>query len=241
MIFPVIECDGVIQINDKFRISGEKSYKTINELQWTSVEIEPYAGAGFINVTGNLTKPSPEKNWYVDCQYDSVGPKVISLKITIGVTIVIVTKTVEVLSVAADNLFSTDDLLKENQSDIFKLLPDGRATFVYKHRAAQNFILDWLWNNGYAKNQGQGFSPFVKADIVDKDFISDWATFVCLRMLFEENQSQGGDVFRIKAGDFLNKEEKAREKFLLKLDTNGDSVLSPDEGAQITSRRFERV
>jgi hypothetical protein len=241
MIFPIIECDEVVQLNDKFRISAFNSYKTPNEPVWDSVEIEPYAGAGFIDVTGDVSKPNPNRFWFLDFQYDTAGVKVVSLRITIGLSVVTVTKNVTAVTEATDNLFSTDQLLKEQQSDIFRLLPDGKASFKYKHRAAQNFILDWLWNNGFYKSVGNGAEPFLKTDIVDIDFISDWSTFVTLRMLYEENQSQGGDIFRQKAGDFLNKEERAREKCLLKIDTNGNGTLEVNEGAQIASRRLERV
>lgn len=241
MIFPIIETDDVMQVGDKFRILADKTYKTPDEAAYTKVEIEPYAGAGFIEVQGDLSKPKPEKHWYLDFQFPSSGAKVISLRVTTNGSPVTVTKTVTCLTEAEDNLFSDDNLLKEVQEDIFKLIPDGRSTFKYKHRAAQNFILDWLWNNGYYKTVGAGVEPFVKADIVDKEFISDWATYVCLRMLYQSNQSQGGDVFRQKALDFLASEERAREKFLLKLDVDGDGELSVNEGEQVTSRRLIRV
>lgn len=241
MIFPVIESDDVVQLNDKFRINGIGSYKTPDEAAYTLIEIEPYAGAGFIDVTGDVSKPKPEKYWFLDFQYDTAGAKVVTLRITTDGAPVSITKTVTALTSTIDNLFSTDELLKEQQSDIYKLLPDGKASFKYKHRAAQNFMLDWLWNNGYYKTIGAGAEPYLKADIVDIDFISDWSTFVTLRMLFEENQSQGGDIFRVKAGDFLNKEERAREKFLLKLDGNDNAILDVNEGAQVTSRRLIRV
>jgi hypothetical protein len=241
MIFPIIESDDVVQVNDKFRISADKSYKTPDESAWTLVEIEPYAGFGFIDVTGDITKPKPEKYWFLDFQYSTPGAKVVTVRMTTNGAPVTFSKTVTCLTAAEDNLFSTDELLKEVQEDILRLLPDGRATFKYKHRAAQNFILDWLWNNGYFKTAGFGAEPYLKADIVDVDFISDWATYVCLRMLYSSNQSQGGDVFRQKAGDFLNEEQRAREKVLLKLDTDGDGELSPNEGEQIQSRRLIRV
>lgn len=241
MIFPTIESDDVVQVGDKFRIYADKTYKTPDEAAYTKVEIEPYAGAGFIEVQGDLSKPKPEKNWFLDFQFPSSGAKVISLRVTTNGAPVTVTKTVTCLTEAEDNLFSDDNLLKEVQEDIFKLIPDGRSSFKYKHRAAQNYMLDWLWNNGYYKSVGAGVEPFTKADVVDVEFISDWATYVCLRMLYESNQSQGGDVFRQKAGDFMNKEERAREKFLIKLDTDGDGNLSVNEGEQVTSRRLIRV
>jgi len=241
MIFPVIECDDIVQVNDKFRILADKTYKTPDEAAWTKVEIEPETGIGFIDVTGDLTKPKPEKNWFLDFQYDAAGAKTVTLRVTIGLNVVTETKQVVVLTEAADNLFSNDNLLKEIQEDVFRFLPEGRSSFKYKHRAAQNFILDWLWNNGYYKSIGNGIEPYTKADVVDIEYISDWATYVVLRMLYESNQSQGGDIFRQKASDFMNSEERAREKFILKIDTDGDGELSINEGEQVTSRRLIRV
>lgn len=241
MIFPVIDCDDLVQVNDRFRIFADKSYTTPDEADITKVEIEPHTGLGFIDITGDLTKPRPERHWYLDFQYDSAGSKVVSVRVTTDGAPVTFTKTVECVTAATDNLFSTDDLLKEIQEDVYKLLPDGRSSFKYKHRAAQNFILDWLWNNGYYKTVGAGVEPFTKADIIDAEFISDWATYVALRMIYESSSNTANDIFRVKAGDFMNKEERAREKFLLKIDVDGDEALSVNEGTQVSSRRLVRV
>lgn len=245
MIFPNIDCDAIVQANDKFRISAQRSYKTINEAAISKVEIEPDTGLGFIDVTGDLTKPYPEKKWFLDYQHATNGTKTISVKVTVGTGMSAVTQTVTkdimVLTESADNLFATDDNLKEIQEDVYNLLPDGRATFKYKHRAAQNFILDWLWNNGYFKTLGSGPEPYTKADVVDKEFISDWATYVCLRMIYMSASNQNNDIFQRKAGEFQNYEERAREKFIIKLDGNDDSALDEIEGAAVTSRRLIRV
>lgn len=234
MIFPVIECDDVVQQNDKFRILGVGSYKTPDESDYDLVEIEPYAGAGYIDVTGDLTKARPERNWYLDYQYGSTGSKVISLRITAGLVVTVSTKTISVLSEVDDNLFSTDDDLKKVQEDVMRFLPDGKSSFIYKHRAAQEFILDWLWTNGYYKSGVIGIEPYTKSDIADTTAMSDWSTYVCLRMIFQANESQTNDIFKKKSGEFMNKEERAREKFLLKAFGDGNDV-------QISSRRLIRV
>lgn len=240
-LFPIIDCDSIVQVDDKFRIDASKSYKNPNESAISAVEIEPHTGLGFINITGDLTKPNPELRWFLDYQYSSAGAKVVSLKITAGVSIVTVTKTVTVVTAATDNLFSTDDLIKEIQEDVYKLLPPGKATFKYKHRAAQNYILDWLWNNGYYKTVGTGIEPYVAADILDIEFISDWSAYVTLRMIYESAFSQVADIFKAKADDFKNKEERAREKFILRLDTDDSGDIQSNEGIQVTSRRLIRV
>ena len=238
MLFPVIDCDDVVQVNDRFRILADKSYKTPDSGSWTKVEIQPEASASFIEVTGDLTKPFPERKWFLDYQYSSAGNKVVSVRLTAGATVTTSTKTVQVLTAVQDNLFSKDDDLKAIQEDILKLLPEGKASFVYKHRAAQAYILDWLWNNGYYKGQ---FQQFTKSDVIDVQFISDWSTYVCLRMIYEASSNQANDIFAVKAGEMMNKEERAREKFLIKLDADGDGTLGNTEGAAVTSRRLIRV
>jgi len=60
-------------------------------------------------------------------------------------------------------------------------------------------------------------------------------------MIYESNQSQGGDVFRQKALDFMEKESRAREKCILKIDTDKSGDLEINEGANISSRRLIRV
>lgn len=246
MIFPNINCDLIVQQDDKFRISAQRSYKTADEAAISKIEIEADTGLGFIDVTGDLTKPYPEKKWFLDYQHATNGTKTISVKVTVGTGLgaTSATSTLDIMVVTeiADNLFATDDNLKEIQEDVYNLLPDGRATFKYKHRAAQNFILDWLWNNGYFKTTPtEGPTPYVKADVIDKEFISDWATYVCLRMIYNSASNQAADIFKTKSNEYLEYEVLAREKFLIKLDGNNDGNLDELEGAAITSRRLIRV
>ena len=109
MIFPKIECDLVVQVNDKFRINASKSYVPKGGLAIVKVEIEPEAGAGYIDVTG--ASPINSKNWFLDWEYATDGSKVVSLKVTtnlVGPVEQIVTLTVNCLLAAEDKLLSSD-------------------------------------------------------------------------------------------------------------------------------------
>lgn len=244
-LFPVVDVDEVAQVGDRVRILADKSFKNQNETAYSAIEIKPEASASFINVTGDLTKPEPHKKWYLDYAYDTAGTKTISLKITtsgLSPSIVTVTRDISIVTAATDNLFSTDHQLKQIQEDIYKLLPEGRSSFKYKHRAAQKFILDWLWNNGYAKTSTTGeLTRFTAADIINTEFISDWSAYVVLRMLFYSSSNVPDDIFSKKAEMFLNNEERAREKVILRLDTDSNSTLESGEGIQVASRRLIRV
>ena len=51
-IFPHIELEDIVQVNDRTRLSAIKSFVSKDEAAVTLVEIEPESGSGFIDVTG---------------------------------------------------------------------------------------------------------------------------------------------------------------------------------------------
>lgn len=232
-IFPVIESDNIVQVDDKFRINCSKSYISKGEAAITLVEIDPGTGT-FVNVTGS---PISAKNWYMDFQHSTAGDKTVAVRITTDGSPVTVSKTVTVLSEASDYLFSKDSDLVSIESDILKYVPDGRSSFKYVHREAQGQILEWLWVNGYKKTDG---SRFVKADFVDLIEVNYWSRYVTLRLIFKDLSNQVDDIFDKKAKMFENTEHLWRTKSLLKIDVNGDATIDPYEGFNMTTRRLVR-
>ena len=53
MIFPVLELEKTVQLNDKTRLDGRKSYTTPEEAAISLVEIQPEAGQPFFTVTSD--------------------------------------------------------------------------------------------------------------------------------------------------------------------------------------------
>ncbi len=239
MIFPKIECDLVVQVNDKFRINASKSYVPKGGLAIVKVEIEPEAGAGYIDVTG--ASPINSKNWFLDWEYATDGSKVVSLKVTtnlVGPVEQIVTLTVNCLLASEDKLLSDDSDLVAIESDILKYVPDGRSSFNYVHRESQNEILDWLFTNGYMKADT---TPYTIDDIINVSEFKFWSKYSTLRLLYEDFSKAPDDVFMQKAKRYENMAHTWRHKSVLHIDANGDGVQGTTEGIDTVNKRFIRA
>lgn len=232
-IFPIVESDDIVQVNDKFRISGTKTYISKGEAAITVVEIDPGTGT-FVTVTGS---PIASKNWFMDFQHSTVGDKTVAVRVTTDGAPITATKTVTVLSAVDDYLFSKDQDLVAIESDVLKYVPEGRASFKYAHREAQGQILEWLYVNGYKKNDG---SRFVKADFIDLLEVNYWSRYLTLRLIFKDLSNQVDDIFDKKSKMYENIEHQWRTKSLLKIDVNGDDTLDVYEGFNMTTRRLVR-
>lgn len=232
-IFPKIECDSAIQVNDKFRIDASKTYISKGESAITLIEIEPEAGAGFINVTA----ASP-KNWFLDWEYLTSGVKTLSLRVTTNGLPVTVTKDVECLSSVNDRLFSDDSDLVAIEHNILKYVPEGRSSFKYIHREAQSQILEWLWINGFRATDN---SRITKDQVIDLAEVKFWAKYLALRLIFSDLSNAIDDVFDKKSKQYEVQEHRWRENAGLKLDFNKDGVQGAYEQSNITSRNLVRT
>lgn len=234
MIFPIIECDDLVQLNDKFRIDCTKSYISKGEPAVTLVEIEPHTGDGFIAVTGS---PVLSKNWYLDWQYASAGTKTATVRITTSGAPVTFTKTIEAITSVTDKLFSSDQDLVSKEHNILKYVPEGRSSFKYIHREAQKQILEWLYTNGYRKYDG---SRITVDEVIETENIKYWSMNLALRLIFQDISNQPDDVFDKKSKLYQNDEHKWRENIALKFDLDGDGIQGANEGFNMTSRGLIR-
>jgi len=235
-IFAFIECDDVLQVDDKFRIDVSKSYISKGEEPITLVEVEPDTGLGFIDITG--AAPLSANNWVLDWQYDTSGEKEISVRITTDDAPVVLTKTVNVLTAAEDRLFSSDQELVKIESMILKYVPKGKNTFKYIHREAQSQILEWLYLNGYRRYDG---ARVTKENVIELENVKYWATYVAMRLINEDLSNIPDDIFAQKAAKYMASEHKARENALLKLDLNNDGTQGDNEGYIMTTRELVRT
>ncbi len=233
-IFPIIECDDKVQTSDKFRIDCSKSYISKGEAAVTLVEIEPHTGDGFIAVTGN---PILSKNWYLDWQYATTGTKVVSLRITTSGAPVTITKSIVCVDSATDKLFASDQDLVVIEHNILKYVPEGRASFKYIHREAQKQMLEWLYINGYRKYDGDRITV---DEVLEVENVKYWATYLALRLIFQDLSNQPDDVFEKKSKMYQNDEHKWRENIALKFDLDGDGIQGSTEGYNFTTRSLVR-
>jgi len=238
MIFPRLELEKVVQINDKTRLDGTKSFVSKGDNPVTLVRIKPEAAGSFVAVTG--TSP---KDWFLDWQYATVGVKTATIEITTDTTPtsspVTVTRdfTLEILTVALDNLFSGDSDLIEYESDIVKFVRDGRSSWLDYHRKAQELIVSFFDERG---NVGSNQIKLSKVNFTDVEEVREWATVLTLRLIYEHLATQGGEAFKLKAAVYKTEELERRNRAVVRLDLDGDSTVTTGEYLQPTTTRLLR-
>ena len=214
MIFPILEYEPIVQIDDKTRLDVSKSFVTPDESPITLIEVQPSSGDSFITVSNHL-----------DWAYAASGLHDITVRVTAGAASAQISRSLNVLTSEADKLFSNDNDLRLHESDILKWVPDGRATFKDMHRRAQVTIIKWLDKEGYVDVYNK---PFTKDAIIDINEVKQWSTFICLRLIFESISNAVDDIFHEKAKRYKGMEVEWRKRAVLRLDIDGDGKA--DEG-----------
>lgn len=216
--FPVLNTDEVVQVGDKFRLDATGCFAA-GGASITKVEIQPESGADWVDVTS-------EK--YLDWVYTTAGAKTATARVTDGASATsTATAAITAVTEAADKLFSSDAKLKQHQSDIHKFLPEGRSSFRFQHRRAQTLMLDWLAKEGYTDSRGERLT---KSALVVTEDVESWATFTCLRLIYEDASNATDDVFAAKAKTYDGLAKAARDRSVLGLDEDGDGVAEVQEG-----------
>jgi hypothetical protein len=210
MIFPVIQLEASVQESDKTRLDATKTYITPDEAAITLVEIEPHTGDGYIDVTTNL---------YLDWQYPTDGEKTVTLRVTTDGAPESLIKTIMVLSVADDKLFSSDQDLMPYEPELLNWVRAGRNSFLDVHRASQDRILTYLDEKRIWDTNGDRLTLDAITDVVE---VKDWSKFMTLRLIFEGISNATDDVFHEKALRYKALEVEARNRAALRLDRDGD-------------------
>lgn len=228
MIFPKLVLESVVQINDKTRLDGTKSFISTDEAAITLVEIEPETSAGYVDVT-SLS--------YLDWQYSTAGTKTVTIRITTDGSAVSTTGTISVLSIADDALFSSDAELVQHEGDIMNYVRDGRSSFLDKHRAAQDRILGWLDEHRIWDNDN---NRLTKDAVINNDEVNDWSKFLTLQIIFQELSNAIDDIFFEKSERYRKLAEASRARAVLRLDFDGDGTQEVNESRDIRSTRLLR-
>jgi hypothetical protein len=231
-IFPVLECEDVVQVSDKTRLGGTKSFLSKDNAAITLVEIEPEAGAGYVTVTG-----TSYKDWFLDWSYAGVSRVVtVSLRITAGTTTT-VTKTIQIYTAADDYLFSNDNDIKALEPDIMSWVPVGRASYLNVHREAQKKILDWLDESGTTDVEG---AKLTKAAVVDISEVRSWSRYLTLSLIYMGISNAVDDIFSDKANKYSGMAKKASDRAILRLDLDGDGSIELGEAIEVMSKDLIR-
>jgi len=227
MIFPVLKTEKTLQVGDKTRLDAENSYVTTGEDALTVFEIEPEAGAGFIDITTSK---------HLDYQYSTDGNKVVTLRVDNGSGSVATNKTISVISEENDKLFSSDEEIVPHEPSILDYVRGGRSSFLDIHRTAQDRIVKWLDEHRIWGTDG---TRLTKDAIVDIEEVNDWSKYMTLRMIFEGLSNAVDDIFSEKSNKYRELEKAARNRSSIRLDKDGDGEA--DSGAiDLRSVRIRR-
>lgn len=142
---------------------------------------------------------------------------------------------ISVISEKGDALFTTDADLSAEEADIRKWVPPGRNSFKDVHRRAQEAILADLDREGFINTYGYKYQ---KRDVKDLNEFKEWSLYMVLRMIFEGIKNSTGDVFKEKKATYEAEEIKARNRAILRIDTNRDGRVDIDEGLDGSSGRI---
>ena len=227
-IFPNLELEDKIQLNDKTRLDARKSFVSVDEALITLVEIQPEATGSFIDVT--VLK-------YLDWEYEIPGTKAVTVRITTDGAAVTRSKNIEAVDAATDALFSSDEQLTSHEPDILKYVRAGRNSFLNKHRESQTRIMGWLDEHRVTDIQGKKLSI---ASIVDVTEVSEWSKYQTLQFIFEGISNDVDDIFSDKAKKYGRMVEETRNRAVLRLDVNGDGEIDLAEGYDMRSGTLVR-
>lgn len=232
-IFIKINTEPVVQVSDKTRIDVSRSFVSKDNPLVQTVKIKPSEAGSYVDVTGNSTD-----DWYLDWVYTTAETVTVSVQIYDGTTTTTGTITISVVTVATDNLFSSDSDLLSQEPDIMDLLPKSRNSFLDVHRAAQTKILQWLDHQGYTDDENE---KLTKDAVVDITEMKEWSTYLALRLIFEANSNDVDDIFRKKSEYYEVMELKAKNRAFLRLDYDGDGTIDDaEEAVRISSPRLVR-
>jgi hypothetical protein len=222
MIFPSLSFENVLQVDDKTRLNASKSFVTAGETV-TNVEIQPESGESFYSVYN-----SDDDKWFLDWAYETEGIKTITVRVTTDVSTKDKTYQTNVLTEDEDALLSDDSCLYPYEPEIHRILPKGKNSFKYAHRAAQDKIIAYLDEQRIYKNDNSRYTKHDLVTITDPEFkyqFKQWSTFQTLLIIFESNQIAVGDVFEEKRQQYENEMRQHRNRASLRLDQDGDGVI----------------
>jgi hypothetical protein len=227
MIFPNLEIEELVQVNDKTRLNATKTFVSKDNVAITMVRIEPEAGNGFVDVTGGA--PLNSSNWYLDWQYATAGTKVVQVEVTAGTTTTY-SSTIVVVSAATDALWSSDKDLIGYENQIMKWVPQGRNSWLNVHRKAQVLILDWLDSIRVWKQDG---TRLTKADFSVTNDVRQLSAYWTLQLIFEDLSNKPDDIFRFKADSYAELVQAAKNRGRIQADFNDNQT---DDGVNEDSQ-----
>lgn len=140
-------------------------------------------------------------------------------------------------------VFSDDEQLAIEFSEINQLLGSNRTSFINLHQAARDQIVQELRNQSEVKRRANatGLANLTKWDLLDIDEIAQAAKYKALEKIFFEISDNTDDKWYQRFNDYRGLYGQAMQLAFLTLDRDDDGVV--DDSERVASRRIviERV
>lgn len=222
MIFPKIQADSIMQVNDGLRLDARKTiFRNLDDIK--DIEISPENDGSDNPQYISVYESGDFDRWFLDYAYSTAGGKVVKVKVTKQNDSTVEAETsVTVITAEQDKLFSNDNDITQAEPDILRYLAPGKTSYIYKHREAQRRILAYLDENRIWKADQERFT---KDDIVDMEEFVHWSRFLVLSLVFSSKIVSQDDFFAFKASEYDALMKSARSRAALRLDTSGDGEV----------------
>lgn len=221
MIFVNLKHENVVQERDRLRLDARDCFSSPDPQELQGIEVRAEAGGDFFDITSD---------GFLDWSYTTSGEKVVTVRCSDGDTDFDRDFTLMVISEEDDMLYSDDQKLKVHEPDILKWIQEGRNSYKDVHRRIQTLILDDLDRAGYVDDFG---NKITKEHLIDKEEVTEWATFWALKLIFEGLSNATDDIFHDKALRYKALRDRAKKRAVLRLDLNLDGKL--DKGEHLPS------
>lgn len=217
MIFGVIKCDDKVLTGDKLRVSVGESFLAPGLAFTTTVSHE-------VSTDGGTTWYDITAKKQIDWIFMTAGVKTISLRLNTTLpSTQTFTKTVTVLDLTAQKLFSNDTDLYSLDPEIDQYLPKKWSSWNIVHLKSQEYIMDWLDEKRIFKQDG---SKYVVDDLLDLQEVKQWSTYKTLEFIYEGNSNIVGDISSVKRDKYLSLANEKASRSQLALDYDGDGDVN---------------
>lgn len=223
-LFPKADLDNVVQILDMFRIDAKDSFFTSGEVL-TEVNIYP----DFVNSPAtffNVFVEEESECWYLDWAYETAGDYTVRVELKTDTESKNIEYLITALTEQDDNLLAKDSDIFAYENELrFKKL-EGKNSWKYAHRKAQEEIVQYLYKNGKFNRDG---SPITKRQLLPESRLTKWATFEAMLIIFQDLKTSNSAAFNEKLVDYSEKRGEAREIYIIKIDTDNDGDIDEDD------------
>lgn len=211
-IFGVIKTDDKVFTGDQLRIDVSSSFLAPGLSFGTiSHEISIDEGVTWFNVSAKKS---------ADWIFSTAGEQIITLRLTTSTAATqTFTKTVTVLDLTAQKLFSLDSDLYIIEPEIDQYLPKRWSSWNLVHLKAQEYIIDWLDEKKIFKRDGTKYGV---NDILDLQEVKQWSTYKVLEFIYEGNSNIVGDISSIKRDKYRAMSDEKASRSQLSLNYSGD-------------------